>query len=114
MELTCIVCPLGCKIRIEEENKVIRIEGNGCKRGENYAWEEMTDPRRVLTAVVTVHDSSRMLSVKTTKPIKKEHIISAMEEIKEIIVRKPIKIGQIICSDLAGTGVALVSTKELE
>ena len=37
-ELTCIGCPLGCSVKITLENNIIiSVEGNTCKRGEIYA-----------------------------------------------------------------------------
>ena len=35
-ELTCIVCPVGCRITAEIDGGELRISGNSCKRGEVY------------------------------------------------------------------------------
>ena len=44
-ELTCIICPKGCNIKVEfEKDKVTNIEGNTCKRGYDYAFSEITNP----------------------------------------------------------------------
>ena len=40
-ELTCIVCPLGCQLNVQlEDKRVISVSGNGCKRGKEYAENE--------------------------------------------------------------------------
>ena len=50
-EFTCIRCPMGCALRAEvEDGKVVRVTGNTCKRGEDYAQQEAeakfgADPR---------------------------------------------------------------------
>ena len=70
-ELTCIVCPIGCSLLVEEgqgdsqdksqdnsQNNsvpnnsvpVLEITGNRCKRGTVYAREEIHAPKRVVTA----------------------------------------------------------------
>ena len=35
-ELTCIICPVGCSLCVEEENGEMKVSGNTCKRGEEY------------------------------------------------------------------------------
>ena len=92
-ELTCIICPKGCNIKVEiEEGKVVNIEGNTCKRGYDYAMSEVTNPVRTITSTVKM-ENGKMLSVKTDKPIPKELIFKCMEEINKVIAKPPIKTG---------------------
>ena len=43
-KLTCIICPLGCELRVEtEDKKVISVSGNTCPRGKVYAENECTN-----------------------------------------------------------------------
>ena len=51
-ELTCIVCPRGCTLRIEERDGRFTVTGNACKRGEQFATAEMTCPTRTLCTTV--------------------------------------------------------------
>ena len=110
-ELTCIVCPVGCRLSVTKALEGLKVTGNDCRRGAEYAKDEVTAPKRVLTAVVKVDERERMLPVKTVEAIPKEKIFLAMEEIKEIIVAPPIYIGQVIKENLVGTAVDLVATK---
>ena len=110
-EMTCIVCPMGCRMQIKTANNQLQVEGNKCRRGELYAIDEATAPKRVLTSVIAVEGSSQLLPVKTASPIPKELIFTAMEEIRQIQARGDVHIGQILRENLAGTGVALVATK---
>jgi|SRR5690554_707978 len=112
-ELTCIVCPIGCRIRVNEEFETLNITGNRCPRGAVYAKNEIIAPKRILTAVVKVAGINEMLSVKTSEDIPKEKIFTAMQEIKKIIVDHPVKIGQVIKRNLVGTNVDLVATKNI-
>ena len=35
-ELTCIVCPLGCRIKVElDGDKIVSVTGNTCPRGKS-------------------------------------------------------------------------------
>jgi CxxC motif-containing protein len=113
LELTCIVCPVGCRILVEPAGDEVRISGQGCPKGETYARDEALAPKRVVTSVVTVVGRPGLLPVKTVAPILKEKIWAAMAEIREIRTEAPVKIGQVIREDLAGTGVGLVATKTI-
>ena len=71
--LTCIGCPLGCALRVEMENgEVLSVSGNTCKRGDDYARKEVTNPTRIVTSSVIVEGGSlAAVSVKTKEDIPK-------------------------------------------
>ena len=113
-ELTCIICPKGCNIKVEiEEGKVKSIEGNTCKRGYDYALSEVTNPVRTITSTMKL-ENGEMISVKTDKPIPKELIFKCMEEINKIVAKEPIKIGDVLIENILGTGSNVVATKNIE
>ena len=47
-ELTCIVCPRGCQLKVElaADGKIENVEGFTCPRGKQYAIDECTHPMR--------------------------------------------------------------------
>lgn len=111
--LTCIICPKGCNIKVEiEEGKVTKIEGNTCKRGYNYAYSEVTNPVRTVTSTIKLEDG-KMVPVKTDKPIPKELIFKCMEEVNKVTAKSPIKIGDIIIENILGTGSNIIATKNI-
>jgi CxxC motif-containing protein len=120
-ELTCIGCPLGCALLVELSSQgdelnstVIRVTGNTCKKGEDYAKKELTNPTRIVTSTVIVNNGKLpMVSVKTRQDIPKGKIFSCMEELKGVEVLAPIHIGDIIKKNIAGTGVDVIATKEV-
>ena len=63
-ELTCIICPQGCniKVEIEENGNIKNVEGNTCKRGYEYAVNEVSNPVRTITTTVKMKNG-KMLSV---------------------------------------------------
>lgn len=111
--ITCIVCPIGCKILIKTDGTQFEIvEGNKCKRGIEYARSEALDPRRMLTTSVLVNDGEWPLaSVKSSKPIPKEKLFSVLKEIGGTAVKAPVNSGQIIIKNTANTGIDIVATK---
>ena len=64
MEITCINCPVGCRLSVTLENgQVTSVTGNTCKRGEIYARQECVDPQRMVTAVIPVAGSVVLANV---------------------------------------------------
>lgn len=112
-ELTCIICPMGCRITVEQNGPEMQISGNSCRRGETYAREESVNPKRMVTGVVLVIGSDKLLPVKTAAPIPKNLIFKVMAEIRKLKVNLPVKIGQPIVMNIAGTGVSLIATKNI-
>lgn len=109
--MTCIICPVGCKLDIDQEMNVL---GNRCPRGKVYAITEMTNPTRTLTTTVkTAFSNLPRLPVKTSQPIPKGLIFEIMKEIDDILVEKHVKIGDIIVKNIHQTGVDLIATRSL-
>lgn len=112
-ELICILCPLGCNLTVDIENKI--VTGNTCKRGEVYGINEVINPVRVITSTVKVIGGNLpVLPVKTNGAIPKGLNFEAMKIINDITVVAPIKLGDIIIKNILNTGVDLVSTKSMD
>lgn len=116
-DMICIVCPLGCKLKVSEgasDQGVYQIEGNKCSRGENYGLMEMTNPTRVLTTTVIISDASvKRLPVRTSGAIPKKLLKQAMELINKVEVKAPIKSGQVIISNILGTGENIIASRSM-
>ena len=108
--LTCIVCPRGCQMTVTLlDGKVLEVEGNFCRRGNVYANDECTNPKRTITSTVRCSDGL-VLPVKTESAIPKEKMFQVMSEINSVNPEGSIKIGDIIIKDVCGTGVNVVAT----
>lgn len=114
-EFTCIGCPMGCSLQVEIENGcVTHVTGNTCKRGEEYAKKECTNPTRIVTSSVKVESGDlNMVSVKTEKDVPKDKIFDVLKELKDIKVKAPVHVGDIILKNAADTHVNIVATKEV-
>ncbi|MBQ4609985.1 MAG: DUF1667 domain-containing protein [Clostridia bacterium] len=115
VNLICIGCPLGCPLTVEMEgNEVKSVAGNTCPRGDAYAKKELTNPTRIVTSTVRVAGGKlAMVSVKTESDIPKGKIFDCVKALKEVEVVAPVKIGDVIVENVAGTGVNIVATKNV-
>jgi CxxC motif-containing protein len=132
--LTCIVCPIGCSLTIEEKSgaagSTFMVTGNRCPRGAAYAQEEIRAPKRVVTATCAVRPpcalsnaaaalnrsltAPRRLPVKTVTPCPKEKINFLLADIYKTKVTLPVKAGDKIIADWQGSGIDVVAVRSLE
>lgn len=114
--LTCIGCPMGCQLEVEKIDKEkISVTGHTCRRGETYARKEITNPTRIVTTTVRIEsEPDKVLSVKTEYDIPKTKILECIQALKDVCIRKPIYIGDIVVGDIAKTGVNVIATKTIE
>ena len=106
--LTCIVCPVGCSLDVEDNTNELSVTGYKCPRGEKYAQEEIRSPKRVVTATVSLttnqtnentlelNGSIRRLPVKTSSPCPREMIPALLDAIYKVKVSLPVKAGDVI------------------
>ena len=115
VNLICIGCPLGCPLTVEMEgNEVKSVAGNTCPRGDAYAKKELTNPTRIVTSTVRVAGGKlAMVSVKTQSDIPKGKIFDCVKALKDVEVTAPVKIGDVIVENVAGTGVNVIATKNV-
>ena len=112
--LTCIECPQGCALAVDIENcRVIKVSGEKCPKGKDYAVSEVENPVRVLTATVLTQGLAlKMVPVRTDKPIPQARILEAAGEIRKIKLSHPVRLGEVIVPDFLGLGVNLIATRD--
>ncbi len=115
-EIICTVCPRGCRINVEGEGeKILLIEGYGCKRGVTYATAEFTNPVRILTTLVAIDGADgELLPVRSQSPVPKDKIFECMEVIRKAKAVLPVKMHDVIISNICNTGVDIVATKAVK
>ena len=106
--LTCIMCPMGCNLTIQKsKNGEIKVSGNNCVRGEVFAKEEITLPKRVVTSLVKT--SKGVVSVKTTAPVPKNMVQDVVAEIEKLRPVK-VKMHEVLIKNVFNTGADVVVT----
>ncbi len=113
--LTCIECPKGCLLSIDIENcRVVKVSSNECPEGETYAIQEIENPMRILTSTVLAEGLElKMVPVRTDNPIPKSRLAEAMEEVKKIRLKSPVKSGSAIVENFLSPGVNLLATRDV-
>jgi CxxC motif-containing protein len=112
---TCVQCPMGCPLTVTlVDGEVTEVTGNTCPRGAKYGRSEATHPERVVTSLVGVEGDFHPVSVKTAGPVPKESIGAVLDQISSTEIKLPVAIGDVVVSDVAGTGVDVVCTKSRE
>ena len=110
-ELTCIVCPLGCSIKVELDNdKVVSVTGNTCPRGKKYAEKECVSPERTITTTMRTNIGT-VIPVKTDRTIPKDKMLAAMKIINGKTVALPVNIGDVLIKDVFGSNVVSVKNE---
>ena len=110
--ITCIICPKGCGITVEETAEGLKVAGNVCPRGEKYAIEECTHPVRTVTSFIRVENRmDTMVSVKTENPVPKGKMMDVMAMLQKTTVDAPVAIGDVVLADVFGTNV--IVTKDI-
>lgn len=116
-ELICILCPLGCKMRVSEKESCpgeLTVRGIQCKKGRDYACEEYKNPTRTLTSTVVIHGAPLpRLPVRTSKPLPKELVFKAMEEINRVELQAPVRMGDRVIVGLLGTDIDVLASRSL-
>ena len=115
-EITCIVCPISCKIQVKTDGKQFEIcDGNKCKRGIEYARSEALDPRRMLTSSVLVKNGEwPLVSVKSSNSVPKNKVFEVLFEIKKAKIIAPVNLGQVIIKNVADTKIDIIATKSIK
>ena len=116
--LICIGCPLGCPITVTlDGGKVVSVVGNTCPRGDAYARKEVTNPTRIVTSTVRVAGSKTgavTVSCKTRSDVPKGRIFDVVRDLKGVTVPAPVRIGDVVRANVAGTGVDMIATKDVD
>ena len=112
-ELTCIICPRGCSIKIElgEDKKIVSLTGNKCPRGKKYAESECINPMRTLTTTAMCEDG-KPIPVRSESAIPKDKLFEGMERVNALTVSLPVSIGDVLIDDFYGTKLIATANKK--
>ncbi len=114
-DLICIGCPMGCPMTVTlDSGSVSCVEGNTCKRGDDYARREVIAPTRILTTTVPVTGGERStVPVKTAGEIPKALLLDCARALRNVILPAPIHAGDIVVANLLETGVDVIAVKDI-
>jgi CxxC motif-containing protein len=111
--ITCIVCPKGCKLFVNEKNN-FEVSGNLCSRGAVYGKNEVQNPMREVSSTVLISGAHiAMLPVKTNGEIPKNLVCQAVMQLNNVCIKAPVNMGDVVLKNVLNTGVDFVASRSL-
>lgn len=122
LQFNCTTCPSECLLTEEVERdadgavvEVRSVTGNSCPRGDTFAHQELTCPMRVLTTTVAVSGGDEaLLPVRTAEAIPLALHAQAMDLIRGLVVKAPVRMGDVVLEDLFNTGINLIASMNID
>lgn len=122
LQFNCTTCPSECLLTVEVKRdadgamvEIRSVTGNSCPRGDTFAHQELTCPMRVLTTTVAISGGDEaLLPVRTAEAIPLELHAQAMALIRGLVVKAPIRMGDVVLEDLLGTNIDLVASMNID
>ena len=122
LQFNCTTCPSECLLTVEVERdangavvEVRSVTGNSCPRGDTFARQELTCPMRVLTTTVAVSGGDEtLLPVRTAEAIPLELHAQAMDLIRDLVVKAPIRMSDVVLPNLLDTGTDLIASMDID
>lgn len=113
-EMICIICPVGCRLTVYNNNGNIEVNGNSCGRGQKYGISEFTCPVRVVTTSIKVKGGERpVVSVKTSDAVPFADIKKILKKAKSAEINAPVKIGDIVIKGQNGINLIATSNNDI-
>lgn len=115
-KISCIVCPLSCLGEVTfDAGEIKDLSGFTCQRGKDYAREEVTAPKRMLTTTVRVINGKLpLLPVVSATPLPKDMVAACARLLAGVTVTAPIQEGDVICENPLGLGTKIVASRGLD
>ena len=122
LQFNCTTCPSECFLTVEVKRgadgavaEVRSVTGNSCPRGNKFAHQELTCPMRALTTTVAVScGDEALLPVRTAEAIPLELHAKAMDLIRGLVVKAPIRMGDVVLPNLLDTGTDLIASMDID
>lgn len=114
-ELVCILCPLGCRVKVEVSGtKVGKVLGIRCKKGAEYAKQEISRPTRILTTTVkTGLPDQPLVPVRSDRAVPKDMLMACMKEIAKCKVDGPVQMGQVVIKGILGLDADIIACRSM-
>ena len=114
-EVLCTRCPKGCRLKLMIEEDEVVVKGYECKLGQEYGKQEAENPQRVVPTTVKINKARwPRLPVRTGDSVPLDRIEDIIDDVKGISVEAPVKKGDVIVKDVAGTSVSIIAVRDME
>ena len=114
-KLICISCPKGCTLEVTVDgDTVVKVNGESCKKGVDYADREISDPRRMIASTVRVKNGFHpLVPVYSLSPVPKPLIKDVLAELRKVELTAPVEQGTVVVENVLGTGVNIIVSRDM-
>jgi len=114
-DLICVTCPVGCNLKVVlYGDEIVEVHGSRCRRGEDFAHKELTDPRRMLVTTVQVAGGLYpLVPVRSADPLPKALLLPTAELLRRVVLRAPVALHQVVVPDVLGSGVPIITSRAM-
>lgn len=114
-KVICTTCPKGCTLEVTRDGATVVSILNGCKRGHEYAKQELTDPRRMVASSVRIQGALHpLMPVSTSAPFPKPRIPELLKLLRQVEIKAPVKMGDVVITDALGTSISIHASRTME
>jgi len=114
-KVICTTCPKGCTLEVTRDGDTVVSVINGCKRGHEYARQELTDPRRMVASSVRISGGIHpLMPVYTSAPFPKPRIPELLKVLRNVEIKTPVKVDQVVIENVLGTGIDIRASRTME
>jgi CxxC motif-containing protein len=113
-KVICVTCPKGCTLWVTRDGQTVLSVANGCKRGHEYAQQELTDLRRMVASSVRIQGALHpLLPVYTSAPFPKPRIPELLVLLRDVELNAPVALDQVLLENVLGTGINIQASREM-
>ena len=113
-KVICTTCPKGCTLEVTRDGETIVSILDGCKRGHEYARQELTDPRRMVASTVRIRGAVHpLMPVYTSAPFPKPRIPELLKLLRSVELTAPVTMDQPVLENVLGTGINVCASREM-
>lgn len=114
-KIICTTCPKGCTLEVTRDGKTVISILNGCKRGHEYAQQELTDPRRMVATTVSIKGGVHpLMPVYTSAPFPKPRIPELLKLLRTVELAAPVALDQPVLQNVLGSGIDVHASREMK
>lgn len=105
---------MGCLLSIDGSEAEIKVTGNSCGRGVDYARKLISDESKVITGrCILINGPMGRLPVVSSIPVPKDISDVVLEEIRRLRVEAPVEKGQILIENIIGSGINILAQRRV-
>jgi CxxC motif-containing protein len=113
-KVICVTCPKGCTLAVTRDGQTVLKVENGCKRGHDYARQELVDPRRMVASSVHIRGALHpLLPVYTSAPFPKPRIPELLSLLRQVELHAPVNLDQVVLENVLETGINIHASREM-